>query len=118
MFFLAPYSAHGGKGRGDRTAGLKNRVGFGPRGVPARAATASRDGGAIWIHAVSVGEVLAAQPLLAGLKQEFPGRAVFVSTTTETGQRLARTRLQCADGIFYFPLDWVMPVRKALTSIQ
>ena len=79
---------------------------------------AASAGGAIWIHAVSVGEVLASKPLVEALKRQFPGRALFVSTTTETGQRLARTRLQCADGIFYFPLDWVVPVRKALKSIQ
>ena len=79
---------------------------------------AANAGGAIWIHAVSVGEVLASKPLVEALKRQFPARAVFVSTTTETGRRLARTRLQCADGIFYFPLDWVVPVRKALKSIQ
>src|SRR5208282_1549762 len=74
--------------------------------------------GAIWIHAVSVGEALAAKPLVEGLKQRFPERAVFVSTTTETGQRLARERLQPADGIFYFPLDWVVSVRRALQAIR
>ena len=47
----------------------------------------------------------------------FP-RHIFVSTTTETGQRLARERLQSADGIFYFPLDWVVPVRRALRAIR
>ncbi|MGA8768733.1 MAG: 3-deoxy-D-manno-octulosonic acid transferase, partial [Candidatus Acidiferrales bacterium] len=74
--------------------------------------------GAIWIHAVSVGEVLAAKPLAEGLRRRFPGQAVFVSTTTETGQRLARERLQSVDGIFYFPLDWIVPVRRALRSIH
>jgi 3-deoxy-D-manno-octulosonic-acid transferase len=72
--------------------------------------------GAIWIHAVSVGEVLAAQPLVERLKAR-SGRSVFVSTTTETGRRLACERLQSADGIFYFPLDWVVPVRRALGAI-
>jgi 3-deoxy-D-manno-octulosonic-acid transferase len=118
MLFLAPYFALRGHRRGEPASALQERLGIVPREIAARAATAAKDGGSIWIHAVSVGEALAAQPLLAGLKQEFPGRAVFVSTTTETGQRLARTRLQCADGIFYFPLDWVVPVRKALASIQ
>ena len=64
-----------------------------------------------------MGEVLAAQPLVERLKA-CSGRAVFVSTTTETGQRLARERLQSADGIFYFPLDWVVPVRRALRAIR
>jgi len=65
-----------------------------------------------------VGEVLAAQPLVERLKSELPDRAVFVSTTTETGQSLARERLKCADGIFYFPLDWVVPVRRALRAMR
>jgi 3-deoxy-D-manno-octulosonic-acid transferase len=65
-----------------------------------------------------VGEVLAAKPLVEGLNREFPGRPIFVSTTTETGQRLARERLQSANEIFYFPLDWVVPVRRALRTIR
>jgi 3-deoxy-D-manno-octulosonic-acid transferase len=118
MLFLAPYFALRGHRRGEPASALLERLGIIPLKIAFKVATAAKDGGAIWIHAVSVGEVLAAQPLLAALKQKSPGRAVFVSTTTETGQRLARTRLNCADGIFYFPLDWVVPVRKALTSIQ
>jgi 3-deoxy-D-manno-octulosonic-acid transferase len=104
--------------RGEPSRAFRERLGIIPREIVARAAIASNPGGVIWIHAVSVGEVLAAKPLLQALKAKFPGRAVFVSTTTETGRRLARTRLQCADGIFYFPLDWIVPVRKALKSIQ
>src|SRR6202021_1982827 len=48
----------------------------------------------------------------------FSGRAVFVSTTTETGQSLARDRLQSADAIFYFPVDWIVSVRRALRAIR
>ena len=109
MFFLAPYYALRGWRRGEPWSALGERLG----GVPPVSAP-----GTIWIHAVSVGEVLAAKPLAEGLKRRFPGRAVFVSTTTETGQRLARERLQSVDGIFYFPLDWVVPVRRALRSIH
>jgi 3-deoxy-D-manno-octulosonic-acid transferase len=109
MFILAPYYAFRGWRRGEPWSALGERLG----GVPAVSVP-----GAIWIHAVSVGEVLAAKPLAEGLKRRFPGRAVFVSTTTETGQRLARERLQSVDGIFYFPLDWVVPVRRALGSIH
>jgi 3-deoxy-D-manno-octulosonic-acid transferase len=101
---------------------LHERLGSVPPGITARAAhNRAPDGaalGAIWIHAVSVGEVLAAKPLAEGLQRRFPGHPIFVSTTTETGQRLARERLQSVDGIFYFPLDWVVPVRRALKSIH
>jgi len=61
---------------------------------------------------------LAAKPIVDGLRTRFPQRPIFVSTTTETGQRLARERLANADGVFYFPLDWVVPVRRALRAIR
>jgi 3-deoxy-D-manno-octulosonic-acid transferase len=77
-----------------------------------------RRGQTIWIHAVSVGEVLAAVPLARQLKERYPQRRLVVSTTTTTGQRLARERMQFADAIFYFPLDWKGPVRRALKTVQ
>ena len=70
----------------------------------------------IWIHAVSVGEVLAVLPLARLLKQKFPQRPLVISTTTVTGQKLARERMSFADAVFYFPLDWPGPVRRALQA--
>ena len=63
----------------------------------------------IWVHAVSVGEVLAARPLIDELRGRYPGFRIFASTTTVAGQQLARRQLPGADGIFYFPIDfaWV-----------
>ena len=117
MFLLAPYFALRGWRAGEPSRALRERLGSLPPEIAARA-TAATGTGPVWIHAVSVGEVLAARPLIDGLKRRFPGAAIFVSTTTETGQRLARERLQNADGIFYFPLDWVVPVRRALRAIR
>jgi 3-deoxy-D-manno-octulosonic-acid transferase len=71
---------------------------------------------AIWIHAVSVGETLAAKPLIAGLKARFPQYRLIVSTTTATGQAVARSRITGADRIFYFPFDWKFCVRRALDA--
>src|SRR5580700_2236873 len=124
MFFLAPYFALRGWRAGEPSRALRQRLGSLPPEIAARAAAASvatasaTNSGVIWIHAVSVGEVLAAQPLIDGLKRRHPAAVIFVSTTTETGQRLARERLPSANGIFYFPLDWVVPVRKALRTIR
>ena len=122
MIFLAPYYALRGWRRGEPSSTFRERLGGLPKEIVARASTPASSAGAnngpIWIHAVSVGEVLAAKPLAEGLKQRFPQSAVFVSTTTETGQRLARERLDLVDGIFYFPLDWVVPVRRALNAIR
>jgi 3-deoxy-D-manno-octulosonic-acid transferase len=121
MIFLAPYYALRGWHRHEPSS-AGERLGNVPAEILSRAHVShhadSSAAGSIWIHAVSVGEVLAAKPLADGLQKRFPGRPIFVSTTTETGQRLARERLQSVDGIFYFPLDWLVPVRRALNSIH
>ncbi|MGH9714277.1 MAG: 3-deoxy-D-manno-octulosonic acid transferase [Candidatus Acidiferrales bacterium] len=127
MLVLAPYFALRGWRRGAPWSALLERLGTLPPEISSPGASSQQDGaastaasqpGPVWVHAVSVGEVLAAKPLVEGLKSRYPGCRVFVSTTTEAGQRLARERLQIADGIFYFPLDWVVPVRRALRAIQ
>jgi 3-deoxy-D-manno-octulosonic-acid transferase len=115
MFVLAPYFALRGWRRGEASRGVRERLGVLPPEIVARAAGSP---GAVWVHAVSVGEVLAAIPMVKGLKRRFPNHAIFVSTTTVTGRRLARQRLTSADGIFYFPLDWIVPVRRALRAIR
>ena len=63
----------------------------------------------IWVHAVSVGEVLAASRLVNELSACAPQFRVLLSTTTRTGQRLARERTG-ATRAFYFPLDfpWIV----------
>jgi 3-deoxy-D-manno-octulosonic-acid transferase len=72
----------------------------------------------IWIHAVSVGEVLAARPLLPALRERFPRHRLFVSTTTLTGSAVARKSLRGIDGLFYAPFDFPRPVRKALDVLN
>ena len=73
---------------------------------------------AIWIHAVSVGETLAAMPLIAALRASFPQYSLIISTTTRTGQAVARSRVTEADGVCYFPFDWRFSVRRALDAIN
>ncbi len=115
MIILAPYFAAQGWRQAKYFTNLRERFGKLPAELVARAAAAN---GSIWIHAVSVGEVLAAQPLAQQLKKSFAGRSLFVSTTTQTGQALARERLPFADGFFYFPLDWTVPVRRVLRVLH
>jgi 3-deoxy-D-manno-octulosonic-acid transferase len=74
------------------------------------------DGG-LWIHAVSVGEVLAVVPLVRELKSRWPERRLYVSTTTHTGQTLASQRLGDIATILYFPFDWRFSVRHALDRV-
>jgi 3-deoxy-D-manno-octulosonic-acid transferase len=72
----------------------------------------------IWVHAVSVGEVLAAMPLIAELHRRYPSLKVFLSTTTRTGQELARRRASEVDGIMYFPFDWAFAVGRVLNVVR
>jgi 3-deoxy-D-manno-octulosonic-acid transferase len=72
----------------------------------------------IWVHAVSVGEVLAARPLLHELRQRYPALRLFLSTTTRAGQDLARRSVSDVDGVFYFPFDWRVTVRRTLDVVQ
>lgn len=72
----------------------------------------------LWLHAVSVGETLAALPLLEALRARFPGHRLILSTTTATGQQVARARAKSVDGVCYFPFDWRFAVRRALRTLQ
>jgi 3-deoxy-D-manno-octulosonic-acid transferase len=72
----------------------------------------------IWVHAVSVGETLAAGPLIKALRKRFPQHRLIFSTTTATGQAVARARITEADGFCYYPFDWKFSVRKALNTMQ
>jgi 3-deoxy-D-manno-octulosonic-acid transferase len=96
---------------GKYRAGFKERLGL----VPARLKAAKP--GSIWVHAVSVGEVLAVSGLIAELKKTQPDTQVFISTTTATGQRLARERFgeaQC----FFMPVDFGFAVRAYLNILK
>ena len=72
----------------------------------------------IWVHAVSVGEVLAARSVIAELRQRYPRLRLFLSTTTRAGQELARRNLGEVDGVFYFPFDWAFSTRRVLDVIR
>jgi len=73
----------------------------------------------IWIHCVSVGETLAARPLVRGIRQKFPEYSVAISTTTLTGQTIAREVFKDdVARVFYFPFDWRWIVRRALSAIN
>jgi 3-deoxy-D-manno-octulosonic-acid transferase len=72
----------------------------------------------IWIHAVSVGEVLTARPLISDLKRRYPALRMFLSTTTMAGQQLARRSVQDVDAVFYFPFDLGFVVRRTLDLVR
>jgi 3-deoxy-D-manno-octulosonic-acid transferase len=72
----------------------------------------------IWIHAVSVGEVLTARALISDLKRRYPHLRVFLSTTTLSGQQVARRNVQDIDAVFYFPFDLTFIVRRTLRLVK
>jgi len=84
--------------------------------VPGRLVT-DRAGNTIWIHAVSVGEVRAISRLLEDLKVQLPGWRIVVSTTTDTGQKLARQSFG-DNNVFYVPLDLPMAVRAYVRALR
>ncbi len=75
--------------------------------------------GAIWLHAVSVGEALSAVALIPQLRRTLPGRSIFVSTSTPTGQALAVQKLAGqVEGVFYAPHDFPWAVRGTLRALR
>lgn len=114
---LSPYLLLQGLRRHKYLHSLPQRLGFHPANKRISSDVAAGDG-AIWIHAVSVGETLAAIPLARQLKQRFPRRHLMFSTTTETAQQLARERLTFADTVFYFPLDWELALRRTFRRVR
>jgi 3-deoxy-D-manno-octulosonic-acid transferase len=83
-------------------------------GRQAKKLMALRDGQKVWIHAVSVGEVTAAAPIVASLKSKRPDVQIIFSTSTETGQEMARKFIKKADAFIYYPLDISFVVRKII----
>jgi 3-deoxy-D-manno-octulosonic-acid transferase len=71
----------------------------------------------IWVHAVSVGEVLAVSGLVEKMRRSFPSHRIVVTTTTDTGQELARKRFG-AENVFYFPLDFSFAIRPYLQALK
>ncbi len=112
---LLPYWLVQGLRHGKYLSNIKERLGF---SFPALAELPAKRPGAIWIHAVSVGEALSGVSLARRLKEAFPGRPLIVSTTTMTGQALAKERMPFADAVIYFPMDWAFCVRRALDAVR
>ncbi|HJU53691.1 MAG TPA: glycosyltransferase N-terminal domain-containing protein, partial [Pyrinomonadaceae bacterium] len=97
---------------GKYVTGLRERLG----GLPA-----IESGGrpVVWLHCVSVGETQAARPLARAILERFPSHALVVSTTTATGQRVAREVFRTdATAVIYFPFDWAWAVRRSLRAVN
>jgi 3-deoxy-D-manno-octulosonic-acid transferase len=72
----------------------------------------------IWIHAVSVGEVMAALPLISRLNEKFPLKEIVLSTITDTGQKVARERVSPGTSVVYLPFDIPFVLYNVLRKLR
>src|SRR6202521_1923112 len=107
---LVPYWLVQGLRHGKYLSNLGERLGF---SYPSLKQVSNLQG-SILLHAVSVGEVLSGISLARRLKETYPNRRLIISTTTITGNALARERMPFADAVIYFPLACAFCVRRAL----
>ena len=110
LFLGSPYWLFEMLRHGKYRRGVAERFGS----VPQRIAS---DKPSIWVHAVSVGEVLAVSELICRLQAEHPEYRIVISTTTDTGQALAAKRFG-AESVFYFPLDFRFCIKKYLAALN
>lgn len=104
LLLALPYFLFTGVLRGKYLANFPARLGF---------YKSRRDVHDLWVHAVSVGEALAAQPVVAEILEQRPGTSIVFTTTTLTGQAQAR-RLYPDATVTYFPFDFAFSVRRFL----
>ena len=112
LVVLAPYFIYQALRHNKYVGSLGQRLGY----LPVSFNLDADD--SIWVHAVSVGEVLAARPLIHELRQRYPNLRLFLSTTTRAGQQLARRSVSDVDGVLYFPFDWTFTVRRTLDIVK
>jgi 3-deoxy-D-manno-octulosonic-acid transferase len=115
MVVSLPYWLYQILRHGKYRTGFVERMGRVPARLTRRAG--SQAGRVIWVHAVSVGEVAAVSGLVEQMRRRFPGYRVLVSTTTDTGQELARKRFG-EDNVFYFPMDLGFAIRPYLEALR
>ena len=118
MLLSLPYWLYQLLRHGKYRTGFRERLGR----VPARLIAETADPSdarkrLIWVHAVSVGEVLAISSLVQEMRRRFPHHRILVSTTTDTGQELARKRFG-EENAFYFPMDFAFAIRPYLRALR
>jgi 3-deoxy-D-manno-octulosonic-acid transferase len=115
MLLTLPYWLYQIMRHGKYGAGFSERLGRVPKRLSEGKSKPRRR--VIWIHAVSLGEVLAVSRLAGEMRKTFPEHRVVISTTTDTGQNLARKRFG-EENVFYFPMDLAFAIRPYLRALQ
>ena len=98
----------------------KYRKSIGPKFglIPRRVFEEMKGSPRIWVHAVSVGEVTAAAPIVSSLREIYPEACIVLSTSTETGQEMARRLVTDATSYIYYPFDIPPVVRKIIDGVN
>ncbi|MEO6393030.1 MAG: 3-deoxy-D-manno-octulosonic acid transferase [Pyrinomonadaceae bacterium] len=111
LLLLSPYFLYQAWRHGKYLPSLRERLGWLPAFEHTRPV--------IWLHCVSVGETQAARPLAQVIRERYPDHDLVVTTTTLTGQNIARevfADLACR--VFYFPFDWRFAVRRTINQVH
>jgi 3-deoxy-D-manno-octulosonic-acid transferase len=117
MLLSLPYWLFQMLRHGKYRSGLAERLGRLPARIGAGDSSTFQPTRVIWFHAVSVGEVIAVSGLVAAMRSRFPGYRVLISTTTDTGQAMARKRFG-EENVFYFPMDFAFAIRPYLQTLR
>ena len=117
MLLSLPYWLYQMVRRGKYRTGFAERLGSVPPRLFAAESSVREPRRVVWIHAVSVGEVLAVSGLVEEMRRNFSGYRVVISTTTDTGQQLARKRFG-EENVFYFPMDFVFAIRPYFKALR
>ena len=117
---LAAYTLWRRYGQKKSVASFAGQWGCVPREVRQKLRKTTPETPVIWLHAVSVGEQMAARPLAQALKAQMPGCRIGLSVTTDTGFQTAQSTLKsgAVDAVFYFPLDLPPTGKRALRAVQ
>lgn len=110
LTLASPYLLYKAITRPRHLAGLRARVG-------GAGFIRTGEGPCIWVHGVSVGEVAASEPLIRALERSLPGHEIVVTTSTQTGQAVARRKFP-EKRVGYFPLDFSWSVKRALEAVR
>ena len=100
--------------KGKYRRGIKDRFGK----PPTEKLSFRKENLTVWIHAVSVGETAAAAPVANKINEKYPQCSLIFSTTTDTGQNMAKKIIEGAEAIIYFPLDFSFSVKGALDRVD
>jgi 3-deoxy-D-manno-octulosonic-acid transferase len=115
VILASPYYLWRMRGRIFSAAEWRERLGF----LPAHFKDVQLGGpGAVWIHAVSMGETLAVAGLVQALQAECPERRIFLSCVTPAGREIGESRMPGVTGHFYLPLDFRFSVRRAFARVR